>query len=586
MTCIEIPYAAYELASNKKLILPQISSELRLSKPDILSGLNIKPGKIFSPFNIETDDRFEMVLDWTDYRLTQDQRNKDAILAKIFDLIEIQDYVLQENLTTIGARVIWKTRSIPLLWNILGGVGKLNELPPELPLKQIVTTAKLNKVGNIILSDLRKWQAVDPSKVYTMEEVQSWLQKYVVDGRERYSMGQRSDLHIYFRPQTLQQYSMNKFKDGRKPSSAEVSAIQAATCDLSSDRCNGKPLDEAQTAKTLFLTDIVSQKLSQIEAEEKAKGRDFKVAIISRMGSNLSNFQPLIDVNSQGQSMNLQQVANHLINESKSVKQNYESGDINDRIEYATMRSQFDRSRNLKYSHVGIAVKNLVIKDKSGAVLAGGNSGEWAMVHLLYSCDDKHQSYIYKGTLGNFFYDHMYDYGAQIMVPEQNLQNNIDQIITKDILGNNWAEKQYNALALTNDLNQQNSNQWVLEVIAAAMYPAGEIKDRKQSQEILRKTNYSATKVTPTGLYSLLTVPGVGHVVSNMMPTVCLNRQDSIKKYGMAEIISALSVEEYLAKNKRMNTTYEVELTAQDKADLDKALIKPKKQKIQDAQNY
>lgn len=363
----------------------------------------------------------------------------------------------------------------------------------------------------------------------------------------------------------------------RIPSSSD------SVCDLNTDRCGGKPLDEAQTAKTFFLTDLVTAKLSQIEVEEKAKGRDFKVAFISRMGSNLEKFQPLIDINKNGQTMNAQELIQQLLIDSKVAAESKPDpmNTIPDAptnyMDPQVMRKQYDRSRKLKYSHVGIAVKNLVLKDKDGKVLTGPETGKWAMIHLLYTCDAGHQSYIYKGTIGSFFYDHMNDYGTQIMVPEQKLQNNLDQILIKDYLGKQWVEKHYNALALVDDLDQQNSNQWVAEVIAAAMYPAGQVTDRKQAQQILKTTNYQPTKVTPTGLYSALKVPFVGKVISSFMPTVCISGQSNIKNYGIAEIISALSIEEYLKKNNRLSSVHEVELTKEDKTELDQLLGKSKK---------
>lgn len=367
-------------------------------------------------------------------------------------------------------------------------------------------------------------------------------------------------------------------KENRKLAQDSKTPIK---CDLDSDKCNGKPLDPTQTAKTFFLADQVAEKLLEIERTEKLAGRDFKVALIGRRGSKLSKFQPLKDKDANGQVMTVDQLVQTLVQQSQNIPNSGEGGNSGSlTINPMVMRDYFDRSRNLKYSHLGIAVKNLVIKDKDGKIRTNPENGHWAIVHLLYSCEDSKRSYVFKGTLAHFFYDHLFEYGAEILVPEQTLQNNVEKIIKTDYSGNNWIEKQYNAIALSNDLNQQNSNQWVLEVLAAAMFEPGTIKDRAQAQAALRATNYHETKVTPTGLYTAITIPLVSKMISNIMPTVCMMYQPNIQKYGIGEIISALSLEEYLLTNKRLQASYEVELTKQDTEDIDKDLaLKKEKQK-------
>ncbi len=370
------------------------------------------------------------------------------------------------------------------------------------------------------------------------------------------------------KPAILVQEDAAPVPSRRQVAQAEKSKV---LCDLSADRCSAKPLTTSQLAKTVFLTDLVAEKILELETAEKNAGRDLKVVFLSRMGSNLEKFQPLKDTDKAGKSMSSSQIIEKLMQESVTIDQPQPNA-----IQYQAMYQQFDRSRKMKYSHMGIAIKNMPLTNKSGVVVTQADKGYWTVVHLLYSCEENKRSYIYKGTLANFFYDHMADYGAQVIVPNQELQNNIEQILVKDYLGKNWIEKQYNAIALPTDLDEQNSNQWVLEVIAAALYPPGQIKNREEAQAILRQTDYRTTKVTPTGLYSALRVPVVAKIVSNIMPTVCLGSQPNIRNHGVGEIISALSLQEYLARNKRLQSEHEVELTPQDKKELDNTLNPPK----------
>lgn len=374
------------------------------------------------------------------------------------------------------------------------------------------------------------------------------------------------------------------YKSERSPTAENNQ--QGQICDLSQDRCSSRELSQEQTVKSIFLTDEVEKQLDLLEAQEKQQGRNFKVAIIGRMGSNLSKFQPLRDVNKIGQPVTLKQMVGELVLQSKDIRktqssflQNNPYGiDYNNTLEPVLVQSWFDRTRKLKYSHLGIAIKNLPLKDEQGQLITGGDTGRWAVVQLLYSCEDGRKSHLFKGTVGNFFYDHMYDYGAQILIPSQKLQNNLEKIIVSNYLGKNWLETQYNALALADDLDQQNSNQWVLEVIAAAMAYPSEVKDRVSAQNYLRQNQFTSTKVTPTGLYSAIKIPFVAKMISSIMPTVCMTHQETIRKYGIGEIISALSIQEYLEKNKQLVSASEVELTTADKEELTNA-VQTKKNK-------
>lgn len=357
--------------------------------------------------------------------------------------------------------------------------------------------------------------------------------------------------------------------------SRKLAAENNFKCDLESDRCKGAPLSQSQMGKSLFLADAVAAKLLELERTEKLAGRDFKVALIGRMGSDLTKFQPLKDKNNDGRTLTIDQLIAQMqqTTDAAVVDQHVSSKQISPEV----MKENYDRSRKLKYSHLGIAVKNMILKDSNGQIVTRADKGHWAIIHLLYSCEDQKHAYLFRGNLANFLYDHMADYGAEILVPEARMQANMENILLNDYIGKFWLEKQYNAIALSNDLNQQNSNQWVLEVLAASLYPSGQVRDRSQAQAILRETNYHETKVTPTGLYGAMRLPFAAKLISNIMPTVCMQYQPKIQSDGIGEIISALSLEEYLAGINRLAAKYEVELTKDDMQMIEKNFNTKKK---------
>jgi len=101
---------------------------------------------------METDTRFDIVLDWTDYRLMRDSWRKDAVLGEMFRWITDNNYKIHENLTSIAAKAIWSTRYIPGLWSMmsrLSGIPK--DFTKDVPSVTISTMASLKTIGNILL---------------------------------------------------------------------------------------------------------------------------------------------------------------------------------------------------------------------------------------------------------------------------------------------------------------------------------------------------------------------------------------------------------------------------------------------------
>ncbi len=314
-------------------------------------------------------------------------------------------------------------------------------------------------------------------------------------------------------------------------------------CYKQTPKCNYRQLTQAEVDTATAMSDEVAYQLKQIDQLERAQNREFKIAIIGRSGTDLTKFQVLKDTNSQNQLLNMDQMFAQIKSESAQMSYSSEGGSSG-QINYQVVRSYFDKDRKMDFSHVAIAMKNHPKSD---------HNFHWEVMHLLWTCDkdparnvnEGDRSYIWEEGLGAVFSDDMKRYRAQIMVPKQNLQNRIESILLKEKIGANWHNKKYNAAALADDLDQQNSNQWVLEVLAAAMRPEGEITDRSGAQQVLAKTQFLPTKVTPTGLYSLMTLPFVG----NLLPgTVCMKRQKYFSQ-GFGEIISVLSIEEYMKRN-------------------------------------
>ena len=339
--------------------------------------------------------------------------------------------------------------------------------------------------------------------------------------------------NLYAHPE---QINLQEKNDGQVP----------GLCYKQTTKCNYRELTSAEVDTALAMADEVAFQLKQISEMERLQKREFKVAIIGRSGTDLGKFQVLRDTNAQGQLQSLESLVKNIKVESQ-ILASYQDGASATAVNYQVLKDYFDPNRKMDFSHVAIAFKNHPKSDQNF---------HWHVMHLLWTCDkdparnveEGDRSYIWEEGLGAVFADDMKNYRAQIIVPKQEIQNRLEKIILDQKLGASWHNKKYNAAALANDLDQQNSNQWVLEVLAAASRPVGEIVSREQAQAYLQKTQFLPTKVTPKGLYNLMTLPFVGQLLPG---TICMKRQPFFKE-GFGEIISVLSVEEYMRRQQML----------------------------------
>lgn len=347
-----------------------------------------------------------------------------------------------------------------------------------------------------------------------------------------------------------------------------VMAKESASCDLQSDRCSGKPLSPSQTDKSLFLGDHLNAELEKLYQKNKALGKDTKVVLVARMGQNMEKFKILEDKNGQE---SITDVINRLLADKK------QSGSAMDltqsaNIDYQDLLRSVNEYDQMKYSHLGIAFRNmkLISSQDNETVLTGGDTGKWAFYHLLYSCEVPKElqgqgetikrSHIFKGTVHSFFYDHLEGYGAQIVVPTQQIQDNLEDMLLNKRQAYNFQQDQYNAAAKFDDLNQQNSNQFVLEAVAAASQPNGAVMSRAQAIDVLKKTKFSSSKIAPTGFYAGIRVPLVQNILSSIMPTMCLENQRELRKYGVGEIVTSNSVVNWMTRNEFVDEVIETGL--------------------------
>ncbi len=157
LSCEEVAYDSFKQVSEGKVVLPEVMSEVTMNDESFLRRVGIKKGAMMVPTDMETDSRFEIVLDWTDYRLMRDSWRKDAVLGEMFRWIDERDYKIHENLTSVAAKAIWSTRYIPGLWGMMAKISGLpKDFTKDVPSITIATMASLKTIGGILLPEIKK----------------------------------------------------------------------------------------------------------------------------------------------------------------------------------------------------------------------------------------------------------------------------------------------------------------------------------------------------------------------------------------------------------------------------------------------
>lgn len=147
-----------------------------------------------------------------------------------------------------------------------------------------------------------------------------------------------------------------------------------------------------------------------------------------------------------------------------------------------------DLSRHgLRYSHVALAWRD-------------HPRGAWTMVEELNRCGSA-DSALFDDGLGDFFLDDMFAYEAAIVVPSPEGQRRIGALLAAHA-GGRLHEPRYNLVAYPWSTRYQNSNQWVLETIAAA-WSDRPVQDRAQAQAWLRNEGFRPATIHLTPIERL-----------------------------------------------------------------------------------
>ena len=156
----------------------------------------------------------------------------------------------------------------------------------------------------------------------------------------------------------------------------------------------------------------------------------------------------------------------------------------------------------LRYSHLGWAYKS--------------EAGPWRVVHKLNECGTAVAA-VYRQGLGEFFLDDLWRYEAAWVVPTPAVQNALLPLLQDSARLAPLHTPAYNMVAYAWGQKYQQSNQWAIETLAAAMEPVT-IRSRAQAQAWLQFKAYTPSTLKLGPLTRLGGRVGSAHIAFDDHP--------------------------------------------------------------------
>ena len=156
----------------------------------------------------------------------------------------------------------------------------------------------------------------------------------------------------------------------------------------------------------------------------------------------------------------------------------------------------------LRYSHLGFAYKT--------------PQGPWRVLHKLNQCGTA-RAHVDRQGLGQFFMDDLWLYEAAWVVPTAGVQDALLPLLQDPARLAPLHTPAYSMVSYAWGQKYQQSNQWALETLAAAMEPAT-IRSRAQAQAWLQFKGYTPTTLRLGALSRLGARVGSAHIAFDDHP--------------------------------------------------------------------
>jgi len=185
--CSEVAYTGFQCLEDK-VDVPYTKSRFSVALMPFLQSIgvkvnenNIQDFKVVSPGDYEFDPRFELIAEWRNPQKLKKIRYKDAILSKMFEWMENEQFILYS--TTINKVRSWAawiirrqkwadSSNIKRIKNLKSEVTK--QVPLNMTRTQMGTFATLEEVGEIMEDYLNK-RSIDEKRNLSYSEAMELL---------------------------------------------------------------------------------------------------------------------------------------------------------------------------------------------------------------------------------------------------------------------------------------------------------------------------------------------------------------------------------------------------------------------------
>ena len=291
--------------------------------------------------------------------------------------------------------------------------------------------------------------------------------------------------------------------------------------------CDLFPRRDAEVNARLY--EAVVAELNALEAQGLIDPKNASVVLINRYGTSFSGTVVLEGQDADGNPLDSAAMVERCLADTGSraiagMKR--------------CLRKTFPSNNRLRYSHGGIAFK---LPGRPWDVRQSLRSVETA-VHFQWF-----------GSLRQFVDIPLVDHRLELLVPDLDLQRAIAQDLLYEDSGATLIGPVYNLAANPFQTREQMSNQFVLEVAAAAMQNPELANSRTNAQVYLREQGYRPSIILLGGYQTFIRF-------DNLFPTIDLSDLPYARRYEVGELITVLSIRQFLQRQSRITAVREVAL--------------------------
>ena len=129
-----------------------------------------------------------------------------------------------------------------------------------------------------------------------------------------------------------------------------------------------------------------------------------------------------------------------------------------------------------RYTHMGVALRDHV-------------RNRWQVIHLFNPCG-KSESELFTQPVEKFYETDLFEYEALVVLPSYASQSRLRNVFLNPRTAKTLHQSEYNLISHPFRTEFQNSNQWILEMLAMGLADDGQVRDRAGAQRWLQTQGF------------------------------------------------------------------------------------------------